>query len=88
MGVGAKELACFLYSSPKCADRHVREPLIMELIHREAMGQHVDDLDNSDTSAFNCEFTACALRTLVKVFHSISNSSKRSEKSQIWQRFT
>jgi hypothetical protein len=71
MGVSTKELACFLYSSPKCADRHVREPLIVELIHREAIGQHVDDLGNPDTSAFYRELTACALRTLVKVFHSM-----------------
>ena len=72
MGLSAKELSCFLNSSTQCTYRDVGKVLGVKLLKGEAIGQHVDDLGNSDTRAFNREFSACPFRTLVKIFHSMS----------------
>ena len=62
MHVGAEKLCRFFDSSPQGTHRQVWEPLSMELFHREAMGKHVDHLGNTDTCAFNGEFTTCPIR--------------------------
>jgi len=83
MGLSAKELSCFLNSPTQCTYRDMGKVLGVELLKGEAMGKHVYNLGNSDTSAFNREFSACSLRTLVKIFHSMSIVAIRLQKVNV-----
>jgi hypothetical protein len=72
MGLYGEGLGCFLNRSTQGTYRDVGEVLGVECLKAEAMGKHVDNLGNADTSSFNGEFPARAVRTLVKVFHSMN----------------
>ena len=82
MSLHGEGLRGFFYSSPKGTDRDMRKMLGVKLMKGEPMRQHIDDLGNANPSAFNGQFTACAIRTSLKVFvlHSKSIVARRPYK--------
>jgi hypothetical protein len=80
MGLYGEGLGCFLDSSTQCTYRDVGEVLGVECLKAEAIGKHVDNLGNTDASSFNGEFSACPVRTGLKIFHNMSIVAIRLEK--------
>src|SRR5918992_5933507 len=78
MSLSAQELCCFSHSALKRGDRKPW-PALVEQFNGIAIRKHIDHLRYRDTSAFNREFSACAVRTGFKVFvlHSMSIVARR-----------
>src|ERR687895_142823 len=77
----AQKLCCFFDSALERCGRQPR-PAVVHLLKSVAIRKHIDDLGNSDASAFYGEFSACAVRTGFKVFvlHSMSIVARRLPK--------
>src|SRR5688572_1047188 len=77
----AQKLCCFFDSALERGRRQPR-PALVHLLKSVTISKHIDDLGNSDASAFYGEFAACAVRTGLKVFvlHSMSIVASTSQK--------